>query len=71
MGGVAKIGVCHPLPVTPDINSDVSSPLTGSHGSVIFEDDQEEDEDEEGSIDDVSSILVVCSTIIFSLLIDN
>lgn len=67
MGGVAKIGVCHPLPVTPDINSDLSSPLTGSHGSVIIEDDQEEeDEDEEeGSIDNVSSILHACSTVMF------
>ena len=58
MGGVAKIGVCHPLPVTPDINSDPTSPLTESRGSVNSEDDHEgedeEEEEEEGSVENVS-----------------
>ena len=56
LGGLAKIGVCHPLPVTPDINSDPSSPLTESHESINFEDEQEEeDEEDDGSIDNVSA----------------
>lgn len=58
LGGIAKIGVCHPLPATPDIKSDPSSPLTESHGSINFEDEQDEevedDDEEEGSIDNVS-----------------
>ena len=53
LGGIAKIGVCHPLPVTPDINSDPSSPLTESRGSISYEDEQ----DEEGvSIDNVGTL---------------
>ena len=59
-GGVVKIGVCHPLPISPDINSDPSSLLTESnHGSMTFEDDpnaedemeDEDEEDEEGEDD--------------------
>ena len=53
LGGIAKIGVCHPLPVTPDINSDPSSPLTESRGSISYEDEQ----DEEGvSVDNVGRL---------------
>ena len=55
-GGMVKIGICHPLPMSPDINSDPSSPLTESnHGSMMFDDDlededvgEEEGEEEEG-----------------------
>lgn len=49
-GGVVKIGICHPLPMSPDINSDPSSPLTESnHDSMMFDDDlEEEDDDNEG-----------------------
>lgn len=30
LGGIAKIGVCHPLPVTPDSKSDPTSTLQES-----------------------------------------
>ena len=47
-GGVVKIGVCHPLPMSPDINSDPSSPLTESnHSSMMFDDEPEEGEEDE------------------------
>ncbi len=46
-GGVVKVGICHPLPMSPDINSDPSSPLTESnHGSMTFDDDDDDDEEE-------------------------
>ena len=48
-GGVVKISICHPLPMSPDINSDPSSPLTESNcGSMMFDDDDEEEGDLEG-----------------------
>ena len=47
-GGVVKVNICHPLPVSPDINSDPSSPLTESnHGSMTFDDEPEQEEEEE------------------------
>ena len=55
MGGIAKISVCHPLSVTPDLNSDPSSPLSESRDSVNSAGEHEgEDEDEDGSVDNVS-----------------
>ena len=52
-GGVVKISVCHPLPMSPDINSDPSSPLTESnHGSMMFDDEPEEGEEEEEDEED-------------------
>ena len=59
-GGVVKIGVCHPLPMSPDINSDPSSPLTESnHGSMTFDDEPEEDGEEEEDEDDHPHLLRV------------
>ena len=51
LGGMVTIGICHPLPMSPDISSDPSSPLTESdHGSMMFDDDLEEEDvgEEEG-----------------------
>ena len=57
-GGVVKIGVCHPLPMSPDINSDPSSPLTESnHGSMMFDDDPDEEGEGEDEEEEHSELL--------------